>query len=69
VLGVFVADRPQRLDLDERVTGATARPLPALARGGAGTQQVIEDLMVVLGGDGLDRRSHLVDPRVQRIRQ
>ena len=64
---IFPADGPQRLDLDEGLPAASARPTPALTGRGSGPQDVVEDLMVPGGGDGLDRRGHLVDAGIERI--
>ena len=67
VFGILPADGPQRLDLDERLTGAAAGPDPPLTRGGSGPQQVIEDLVILLGRNRFDRGGDVVNAGVQRV--
>ena len=64
---VFPADGPQRLDLDEGLPAAAARPTPSLTGRGPGPQHMVKDLMVFGGGHRLDRRGHLIDAGVESI--
>ena len=66
---VLVADRPQRLDLDAGFAVAPTDHVPALARRGAGLEQTVEDLVVLLRGDGFDVDGDFVEACVERVTQ
>ena len=67
MLRVLPADRPQRLDLDAGLTLAPPDQVPALPRSGSCSEQSIEDLVVLLRGDGFDVDGDFVDVGVERV--
>ena len=69
VVRVLVADGPQRLDLDQRPPVAPSRPIPPLTGGGAGGQQVIEDLVVRPRRHRVDGRGDLVEVGAEFVAQ
>jgi len=69
VIGILAAHGPQRLDLDERFAVTTADPVPPLPRRRTRAQHMVEDLVVLAGGNGIHRGGHLIDTGVQRISQ